>query len=46
VGDSRVVLSLDGGTTGATSVAVGMDGLVRGKGYATGSLNRTWKPGS
>jgi len=34
VGDSRVVLSLDEGTTGATSVAVGMDGLVRGKGYA------------
>jgi len=34
VGDNRVVLSLDEGTTGATSVAVGMDGLVRGKGYA------------
>ena len=32
--DRRVVLSLDEGTTGATSVAVGMDGLVRGKGYA------------
>jgi glycerol kinase len=34
VADRRVVLSLDEGTTGATSVAVGMDGLVRGKGYA------------
>jgi len=33
VGD-RVVLSLDEGTTGATSVVVGMDGVVRGKGYA------------
>jgi glycerol kinase len=33
VADRRVVLSLDEGTTGATSVAVGMDGLVRGKGY-------------
>jgi glycerol kinase len=32
--DGRVVLSLDEGTTGATSVAVGVDGLVRGKGYA------------
>ena len=32
--DRRVVLSLDEGTTGATSVAVGMDGVVRGKGYA------------
>ena len=32
--DRRVVLSLDEGTTGATSVAVGMDGIVRGKGYA------------
>ncbi len=32
--DRRVVLSLDEGTTGATSVVVGMDGLVRGKGYA------------
>ena len=31
--DRRVVLSLDEGTTGATSVAVGVDGLVRGKGY-------------
>ncbi len=31
--DRRVVLSLDEGTTGATSVAVGLDGLVRGKGY-------------
>ena len=28
-----VVLSLDEGTTGATAVAVGMDGQVRGKGY-------------
>ena len=28
------MLSLDEGTTGATSVAVGMDGIVRGKGYA------------
>ncbi|HKV86789.1 MAG TPA: glycerol kinase GlpK [Candidatus Dormibacteraeota bacterium] len=28
-----VVLSLDEGTTGATSVAVGLDGVVRGKGY-------------
>jgi glycerol kinase len=34
VADGRVVLSLDEGTTGATSVAVGMDGIVRGKGYA------------
>jgi glycerol kinase len=34
VDDRRVVLSLDEGTTGATSVAVGMDGIVRGKGYA------------
>jgi len=33
VADRRVVLSLDEGTTGATSVAVGVDGLVRGKGY-------------
>ena len=32
--DRRVVLSLDEGTTGATSVAVGTDGIVRGKGYA------------
>ena len=32
--DRRVVLSLDEGTTGATSVAVGIDGIVRGKGYA------------
>ena len=32
--DRRVVLSLDEGTTGATSVAVGMDGIVRSKGYA------------
>src|SRR5207253_8028056 len=29
----EVVLSLDEGTTGATAVAVGMDGEVRGKGY-------------
>src|ERR1700693_3964235 len=29
-----VVLSLDEGTTGATAVVVGMDGQVRGKGYA------------
>src|SRR5260370_6148414 len=28
-----LVLSLDEGTTGATAVAVGMDGDVRGKGY-------------
>jgi glycerol kinase len=34
VADRRVVLSLDEGTTGATSVAVGTDGIVRGKGYA------------
>jgi glycerol kinase len=34
VADGRVVLSLDEGTTGATSVAVGVDGMVRGKGYA------------
>jgi glycerol kinase len=33
VADRRVVLSLDEGTTGATSVVVGIDGLVRGKGY-------------
>jgi len=33
VADRQVVLSLDEGTTGATSVAVGMNGLVRGKGY-------------
>ena len=32
--DGRVVLSLDEGTTGATSVAIGVDGMVRGKGYA------------
>src|SRR5258708_27799527 len=31
--DRLVVLSLDEGTTGATAVAVGMDGQVRGKGY-------------
>jgi glycerol kinase len=34
VADRGVVLSLDEGTTGATAVAVGMDGQVRGKGYA------------
>jgi glycerol kinase len=34
VADRRVVLSLDEGTTGATSVAVGRDGIVRGRGYA------------
>jgi len=34
VADRQVVLSLDEGTTGATSVAVGLEGLVRGKGYA------------
>jgi glycerol kinase len=33
VADRGVVLSLDEGTTGATAVAVGMDGQVRGKGY-------------
>ena len=32
--DGRVVLSLDEGTTGATSVAIGVDAMVRGKGYA------------
>ena len=32
--DRTVVLSLDEGTTGATAVAVGMDGQVRGKGYS------------
>ncbi|MFI5283846.1 MAG: glycerol kinase GlpK [Candidatus Dormibacterales bacterium] len=31
--EAGVVLSLDEGTTGATAVAVGMDGTVRGKGY-------------
>src|ERR1700694_1242934 len=31
--DRGVVLSLDEGTTGATAVAVGMDGEVRGSGY-------------
>ena len=31
--EPTVVLSLDEGTTGATAVAVGMDGQVRGKGY-------------
>src|SRR5487761_183761 len=30
----EVVLSLDEGTTGATAVAVGIDGRVRGKGYS------------
>jgi len=34
VADRTVVLSLDEGTTGATAVAVGMDGHVRGKGYS------------
>src|SRR5947199_9817580 len=29
----EVVLSLDEGTTGATAIAVGVDGEVRGKGY-------------
>src|SRR5438552_9605763 len=29
----EVVLSLDEGTTGATAVAVGLDGDIRGKGY-------------
>jgi glycerol kinase len=33
VAERGVVLSLDEGTTGATAVAVGMDGQVRGKGY-------------
>ena len=32
--DRTVVLSLDEGTTGATAVAVGVDGHVRGKGYS------------
>jgi glycerol kinase len=32
--ERTVVLSLDEGTTGATAVAVGMDGHVRGKGYS------------
>ena len=32
--DRTVVLSLDEGTTGATAVAVGTDGQVRGKGYS------------
>src|SRR4030081_1956864 len=31
--DRGVVLALDEGTTGATAIAVGMDGEVRGKGY-------------
>lgn len=34
VAERGVVLSLDEGTTGATAIAVGMDGQVRGKGYA------------
>src|SRR2546429_8312818 len=29
----EVVLSLDEGTTGATAIAVGLEGEVRGKGY-------------
>jgi glycerol kinase len=33
VAERGVVLSLDEGTTGATAIAVGMDGQVRGKGY-------------
>jgi glycerol kinase len=33
VADHGIVLSLDEGTTGATAIAVGMDGEVRGKGY-------------
>ena len=32
--DRTVILSLDEGTTGATAVAVGMDGHIRGKGYS------------
>jgi len=32
-GKGEVILSLDEGTTGATAIAVGMDGDVRGKGY-------------
>ncbi len=31
--NGEVILSLDEGTTGATAIAVGMDGGVRGKGY-------------
>jgi glycerol kinase len=34
VAESGVVLALDEGTTGATAIAVGMDGQIRGKGYA------------
>jgi glycerol kinase len=34
VAERGVVLSLDEGTTGATAIAVGLDGHVRGKGYA------------
>jgi glycerol kinase len=33
VADRGIVLALDEGTTGATAVAVGLDGEVRGKGY-------------
>jgi glycerol kinase len=33
VAERGIVLALDEGTTGATSVAVGLDGAVRGKGY-------------
>src|SRR5436305_860146 len=33
VAERGVVLALDEGTTGATAVAVGLDGEVRGKGY-------------
>jgi glycerol kinase len=33
VAERGVVLSLDEGTTGATAIAVGLDGEVRGKGY-------------
>jgi len=33
VGARGIVLALDEGTTGATAVAVGLDGEVRGKGY-------------
>ncbi len=32
VAERGVVLSLDEGTTGATAIAVGLDGEVRGKG--------------
>ncbi|TMF53317.1 MAG: glycerol kinase, partial [Chloroflexi bacterium] len=30
---SEVVLSLDEGTSGATAIAVGLDGEIQGKGY-------------